>query len=242
MASYHALPGSAKYLVAVTHDAAYRSGQLIGIKANDAIGADTDGMTEMLAFILGSLSLLATPGPTNTLLATSGAVTGFRRSAGLLVAELAGYLVAIIALRAIVGPVVAGWPAFGIALRIVICAYLVHLAVTFWRRSAVSPDSVKPVTLARVFITTVLNPKAVIFAFTLLPFTPTTSLEETVPWLVALSLLIVLVGGSWIALGAALKQGARGGTGHVVPYKVAAAALLVIVVMIGWNTIALAWA
>jgi hypothetical protein len=61
------------------------------------------------------------------------------------------------------------------------------------------------------------------------------------PWLAALSLLIVTVGGSWIALGASLKQGTRGDAGRLVTYRVAAVALILIVAMIGWNTIALAW-
>jgi threonine/homoserine/homoserine lactone efflux protein len=198
-------------------------------------------MAEMLTFILGSLSLLATPGPTNTLLAASGAVTGFRRSAVLLVGELAGYLLAIGVLRAVVGPVVAALPAFGIALRLAVCVYLVHLALTFWGRSAAPLDTARPVTLARVFVTTLLNPKAVIFAFTLLPFTPAMSLAQMAPWLAALSLLIVAVGGSWIALGASLKEGSRGDAGQLVTYKVAAVALMLIVAMIGWNTIELAW-
>lgn len=198
-------------------------------------------MTEALTFFLGSLSLLATPGPTNTLLATSGAVCGFRRSLVLLLGELSGYLLAIALLRVIVGPVVAALPAFGIALRLAVCAYLVHLALTFWWRSSTPMDTVQPVTLQRVFVTTLLNPKAVIFAFTLLPFTPAMGLGEMLPWLAALSFLIAMVGSSWIALGASLKYGARGAAGQEITYKVAAVAMMLIVGMIGWSTIALAW-
>jgi len=37
-------------------------------------------MTDEFSFIIVALALLATPGPTNTLLATSGAASGFRKS------------------------------------------------------------------------------------------------------------------------------------------------------------------
>ena len=80
-----------------------------------------------------------------------------------------------------------------------------------------------------------------IFAFTLLPFSPAAGVSSMLPWLAVLSLLIVMVGASWIALGASLQRGAEGIGGQQIVYRVAAAALMLIVVMIGWNTIALAW-
>ncbi len=197
-------------------------------------------MAELLTFILVSLSLLATPGPTNTLLAASGAVSGLRRSLPLLFGELAGYLTAITLLLAIVGPVVSAVPTFGIGLRIAVCVYLVHLALMFWRRSAAPIKTERPVTLLRVFVTTLLNPKAVIFAFTLLPFSAAADLADMLPWLAALSLLIVTVGASWIALGAAMHRSAPSEIGQARIYKLASAALMLIVCMIGWNTVALA--
>jgi threonine/homoserine/homoserine lactone efflux protein len=47
-------------------------------------------MTDELSFIIMAVALLATPGPTNTLLATSGAASGFRKSLVLLLGEFLG--------------------------------------------------------------------------------------------------------------------------------------------------------
>jgi hypothetical protein len=68
---------------------------------------------DSLVFVTATVSLLATPGPTNTLLATSGASAGLRRSAHLLIAELGGYLIAIVLLRSLLGPLYCGRSGLG---------------------------------------------------------------------------------------------------------------------------------
>ena len=65
-------------------------------------------MTDEFSFIIAAVALLATPGPTNTLLATSGAASGFRKSLVLLLVEFLGYLIAIAVLITAMGPIVAG--------------------------------------------------------------------------------------------------------------------------------------
>mgnify|MGYP006894100190 CR=1 FL=1 len=60
-------------------------------------------MTDPIAFVLAVIGLLATPGPTNTLLAASGAAVGFRRSLHLILAEAAGYLCSILVLAVMLG-------------------------------------------------------------------------------------------------------------------------------------------
>ena len=164
-------------------------------------------MTEAVAFILGALALLATPGPTNTLLATSGAIIGFRKSLGLLAGELLGYVLAITVLRTAVGRLVLAMPALGTVLSALVCVYLLYLAWTLWRHGDDQRPDDRPVTVQGVFVTTLLNPKALIFAFMLLPSDPSLTWAGLAPWLGGLSSLIVTVGACWIAIGASLRLG-----------------------------------
>lgn len=188
-------------------------------------------------FILGTLSLLATPGPTNTLLATSGAAKGLQRSLPLLAAELSGYFFAIVVLRIAVGPMIAAVPAFGIALHAAVVVYLVYLAVILWHHGANQVAETGPVTVPRVFVTTLLNPKAIIFAFALLPSAGSTDL---MPWLVALGLQIVTVGACWIAVGVWLRRGFRGVVYSKLGYRTSAAILMLLAGVLTAHAISIA--
>ncbi len=72
-------------------------------------------MHDPVLFSLTVLAILATPGPTNTLLATSAALAGIRRSLPLIAAELAGYLTAISILHFLLAEMLAqhGWTGSG---------------------------------------------------------------------------------------------------------------------------------
>jgi len=169
-------------------------------------------------FAIACFPLLAAPGPTNTLLATSGAAIGVRRSLPLLAAELSGYLLAIFLLRVLVGPLIAAVPAFGIALRIAAAIYLLHLAAKLWQHSGrQSIEASGSVTILSLFVTTLLNPKAIILTFSLLP-----------AWLPALIVQIVVAGSAWITVGALVQRGFRGTFHPRVGYRVSAVALILL--------------
>ncbi|CCD91113.1 conserved membrane hypothetical protein [Bradyrhizobium sp. ORS 375] len=182
-----------------------------------------DARMDIATFLAASIALLATPGPTNTLLATAGASRGVRASVHLLLAELVGYLLAIMTLRIVLGPVLAAMPLVGHALRVAVVLYLLHLAVALWRHGGGRAGDAVPVALRRVFVTTLLNPKAIIFAFTLLPADGDAA--RLLPFVVTLGLSIASIGGGWIVLGATLRRG----LGSLVPatlgYRCSAAAL-----------------
>ena len=158
-------------------------------------------MTDPFAFALAVLALLGTPGPTNTLLAASGAMRGARRSLPLRAAELGGYLAAILLLHGLLGDLVRDAPALRTGLRVLVGAYLVFVAVRLWLRPP-GPAGAAPASFAAVLVTTLLNPKAIVFAFVVIPFGS--------PWaaayLGAFSAMTVLAGAAWILAGAWLGQ------------------------------------
>lgn len=195
---------------------------------------------EAATFVAGTLSLLAVPGPTNTLLATAGARNGFQRSVPLLAAELSGYAFAIMLLWIAVGPMVAALPAFGIALHAVVVAYLVYLAAILWRHRGDEIADTGPVTMPRVFVTTSLNPKAIIFAFALLPSAGTTDIVALMPWLMALALQIVIVGTCWIAAGVSLRRRFQGVIHAKLGYRASASALILLAGVLAAHAISIA--
>jgi threonine/homoserine/homoserine lactone efflux protein len=154
-------------------------------------------MTDPLLFLLAVLTLLGTPGPTNTLLATGGAMVGIRRALPLLVGEICGYLIAIAAIRILLAPMFAALPVLAVALKIAVALYLCWVALALWRKATTITASDRVVTLGRVFVTTLLNPKALIFALSIIPLGGV----EVWPYALAFCLCVVICGSLWILFG-----------------------------------------
>jgi threonine/homoserine/homoserine lactone efflux protein len=159
-------------------------------------------MTDPLLFALAVLAILATPGPTNTLLATGAASAGFRQALPLIPAEAAGYLIAISVIGYGLGPAVAGSPLLGLALRLAVGAYLIHLALKLWRGARRPAYGAGIVTPVRMFLTTLLNPKAIVLALAVVP------LQADYGWAYLLSFgcLVAGVALGWIGFGALLGR------------------------------------
>ncbi len=178
-------------------------------------------MEDPLLFLLTVLAILGTPGPTNTILATSGAAMGMRRSLALFSAEACGYLISILLLGLVLGPVVAASPIVSSTLRLAVGAYLFLLALRLWRHGAMAPGDTAEIRPRQVFVTTLLNPKAIIFALGVIPF------GSAHVWAYLLGFLAVLavVGVGWLLVGAGMgRMAIAGGRAQVVP-RVGAAAI-----------------
>ena len=172
-------------------------------------------MQDPLLFSLTVLTILGTPGPTNTLLATGGASVGFRRALLLIPAEGAGYLISILTWGLLVGPLLASSPAVNLGLRVLVGCYLLYSAIRLWNSGALSKVSSAAIISSRqVFLTTLLNPKAIVFALAVIPFTAPR------PWayVVAFLCMTAAVATAWIFAGAAMGGvAAATGRSHIVP-------------------------
>lgn len=154
-----------------------------------------------LAFALAAL--LLTPGPTNTLMALAGAERAPLRMPPLILAEIAAYLAVTVPLALAGAVVLAAVPVVKPVLTGVAAIWVACLAYRLWRLPEVTPDS-PAVSVRRVFVTTLVNPKALVVGLALLP-----SSHPLGPRVALFVLLIALVALLWAAIGAWLASGTR---------------------------------
>lgn len=169
---------------------------------------------QLASFAAAALIVLLTPGPTNTLLAAAGAAMGVRRAALLPVAEAAGYALAIAAFLAVtsrfsdVGFVM---PALKAA-----AVWLVVAAARLWRQPVRIDAAAHVTALRRVFVATILNPKAMLVGTVLIPELMRDRQALGLATFIALS---GLAGTAWLTMGSLLPGTAR-------PYAYKAAAIV----------------
>ena len=171
-------------------------------------------MPNLSLFILAVASILASPGPTNALLTASAAMVGIRRSLPLMSAEIAGYFVTIGILLGISRPLIDASPLLGLALRAALIVYLIWLAWRLWD-SDDADEGAKggAVTWRRVFVTTLLNPKGLIFAFGVFPTLD--GLESVVIYFATFALTTLVVAAGWMTFGASIGRLANRNGRHV---------------------------
>lgn len=162
-------------------------------------------VNDWVAFCLATLVVLITPGPTNTLLATSGATGGIRRSLTLIPAEITGYLITINVLCLGIGPLLHSSAYLEAALRLGCGAYILFIASKLWGERASDLQSNEPIGWSRVLATTLLNPKGFIFAFVIIPYLRDNRVMDALPYLAALSIMVCAVALCWISAGALLR-------------------------------------
>lgn len=196
--------------------------------------------TDLWTFLAEAFLLLAAPGPTNTLLATSAAASGWVRSAPLLAAEAAGYVAAIAVLKGAVGPLIAQSPAAGTLLSGLVVLYLLYLAAKLWHRGGLDIGAAHPVPALDVLVTTLLNPKGIILAFTLLPPGFAHDGASLMLWGATLLLTVAASGGIWLAIGAFLKRSMAGSLGPCLVCRGGAVALTVLAGLISQRLVAMA--
>jgi threonine/homoserine/homoserine lactone efflux protein len=187
-----------------------------------------------LPFILAVLALLATPGPTNTLMAASGAQRGVARSLHLLAGELGGYLVAITVWIELVGAAGASQPLVPVIAKFVAAAFLMWSAWKLWVNSGHADINQRGITLGRVFATTLINPKALVFAFAIFP---AVSFSARLPYLGLFAGLVIATAVAWMILGTIAARSSAGLLTSTRVEKVTAIALAVFATLLAVQTV-----
>lgn len=158
-------------------------------------------------FFSAVLALLLSPGPTNTLMCLAGARAGLRGVASLLPAELLGYLSANLPLAWLGAGLLARWRSAAAGLQLVAAAWVMFLAVRLCAACADGRAQAQ-VTWGRVYLTTLLNPKAFIFGMVLLP-APADA--DFAPKLALFGAMVVAVALLWGGAGTLTRAGGASG-------------------------------
>lgn len=152
---------------------------------------------------LAVIALLLTPGPTNTLMLVAGAERGLAGALRLIPAELAGYLAAVLPLVWLGAAVLAAWPDLQMAVTLGAGVWVAVLAVRLW--GLPEAGTVGRVTARALFVTTALNPKALIFGLVILP-----SPDRLATNIAVFAGLVAAVALVWATAGAALRNRGKG--------------------------------
>ena len=160
----------------------------------------TGALMTQIELTLACLALLATPGPTNTLMALAGAERGATRALRLIPAELAGYLLTVVPLALAGAPLAAALPQARAAVALAAGVWIALLALRLWRMPQ-TDGAGQTVSARAVFVTTLLNPKALVFGLVLLP-----DPANTVPNIAAFAVQVALVAAVWALAGSRIGR------------------------------------
>ncbi|MFO1130876.1 MAG: LysE family transporter [Hyphomicrobiales bacterium] len=158
-----------------------------------------------LAFCLSLLALLFAPGPTNALLALAGAETGAARTLRLLPVVFAAYAITVLPLAALGEDLMRQQHMVRAGVTFVAALWVAWMAVALWRQPA--PDAAADPgrgRALRMFITTLINPKAFIIGLVLIPAQASRGTA-----LVLFFSVLAAAAVAWSLLGAALQTQRR---------------------------------
>ncbi|MBX9445381.1 LysE family translocator [Dickeya chrysanthemi] len=158
---------------------------------------------EYLKVILYIALFLIIPGPTNTLLLCASYTQGVIKSARLVLSEWAGYLLAVTAWGLLFTYLVRyGGLMLGV-IKLLSAFYVIYLAVKVWRFSFHQINGT--ITSGTVFITTLLNPKAFLFADSIIPPSAFIYQASYIHAMVSLLLALFPVSFIWLYFGTLMR-------------------------------------
>lgn len=161
------------------------------------------------SFLAVVVTILLTPGPTNTLLAASGATSGWRSSITLIPLECLGYLLATTLWGGLLRQLLAEQPLLLNAIKLVSAIYIAKLGMDLFRGALVNPDNAHAPAIGglQLLVATLLNPKAAVFALAIFPLQTWDGLGNYTAVLGSFIGAVAIIGTLWIVFGAALIRG-----------------------------------
>ncbi|MGO4567080.1 hypothetical protein AB4Z52_18870 [Rhizobium sp. 2YAF20] len=176
------------------------------------------------AFISAVFILLLSPGPTNTLMGLASARNSFWRVPKLLPAELCGYLATILPLTWLGGELISRWPETVLMLKVAAAIWVMYLATKLWMAGN-SEITYGRVTAQRIYVTTMLNPKAPVVGLVLLP-RPTA--PDFLPKLIFFAALASIVAMIWGVIGRLTQLGAQSHSRYIILQRAASVWLAIV--------------
>ena len=161
----------------------------------------------MVSFMFIGLvvTILLTPGPTNTLLASAGIQAGVKQSLKLIPAEVMGYLIAITSWGVLLESVSHFIPWLPALLKLISATFILYLAFKLWITSTNDIKLDSPlITPKALFVATLLNPKALLFASAIFPHAAWEVLHVYFVHIAIFLSLITPIAFLWIAFGTIL--------------------------------------
>ncbi len=149
----------------------------------------------LLPFAAGVFTLLILPGPTNTVLAMASQGLTFGRAAALLVTVLTAYLAIVVPASALAGSFFRDHPLVSQGVKLLSATWVLYLALRLWSIGSSQVEAVSPRQLA---VTTLLNPKALIIAVTMVPPTAEVPATESIAILAS---VVLAVSSIWLSIG-----------------------------------------
>lgn len=158
-------------------------------------------------FFIGLVvTILLTPGPTNTLLASSGIQVGVRKSFRLIPAEAFGYLISITLWGFLIGKISVHMPLLPPILKLFSAGYILFLAVRLWKTAGAAEEyNQATIGPGQLFAATLLNPKALLFASAIFPAIAWVDSRYYVAHMMVFLLLIIPIAFLWTLIGSILS-------------------------------------
>ncbi|WP_323834883.1 LysE family translocator [Photorhabdus africana] len=152
--------------------------------------------------------VLIMPGPTNTLLVSSGYSHGFISTLRLILAEALGYITAISLWGLFLSTVSYAFVWALVVLKMCASTYIAYLAFKVWHFSL--DKNVAKIHFITVLFATLLNPKAFVFATYIFPLTAFTLWSEYIPCMTVFVCALLPVSLIWVGVGKMLYVGKLG--------------------------------